>query len=144
MATIQLKEKDKTADDKQNPTMRIRLWLEADDGVIFGMGRLMLLREVARQGSIKAAAEKLGMSYRGAWGKIKKTEELLGAALISKNSCRRSGSNLTPFAMEIITRFDQWFREVEDFALLSSRRHLPFMPKKFSSAPKSAKNNTLK
>lgn len=134
--TIQVAQEDKQNEQQLPPVMRLHLWLETDDGVLFGMGRLMLLREISRQGSLKAAASKLGMSYRGAWGKIKKTEELLGTALIARENCRRSGASLTPFAQELLIQFDQWFREVEEFALLSSRRYLPFVPQRFAKTPR--------
>jgi molybdate transport system regulatory protein len=127
----------------QPPTMRMHLWLETGEGVLFGMGRLMLLREIERHGSLKAAAAELGMSYRGAWGKIKKTEELLGTDLIDRGNCRRSGASLTPFAHELVMQFTQWFREVEDFALLSSRRYLPFVPDKFSEDTSSVPRDML-
>lgn len=108
------------------PTMRMHLWFETDEGVIFGLGRLMLLREVEACGSLKAAAQKLGMSYRGAWGKIKKTEEALGLALVEKGVCRRAGYQLTEYGQELARQFDLWFREVEEFALSKSGNYLPF------------------
>ncbi len=140
MTKLEKQKQDDMQETSLSPTMRMHLWLETGDGVIFGMGRLMLLREIERMGSLKAAASQLGMSYRGAWGKIKKTEEVLGTPLISRENCRRSGASLTPFAHDLIMQFEQWFREVEDFALLSSRRYLPFVPGKFVEAPPSAKN----
>ena len=56
------------------PVVRVHIWLETVDGVAFGMGRLLLLDAIEETGSLKAAAEQLGMSYRAAWGKIKSTE----------------------------------------------------------------------
>ncbi len=114
------------------PTMRLHLWFETEEGVLFGMGRLMLLRQVELCGSIKGAAEKLGMSYRGAWGKLKKTEELLGEPLIRKGASRRSGCSLTEFGQTLVRQFDEWFRDVEEYALSASRKRLPFTPEKFS------------
>lgn len=114
------------------PTMRMHLWFETEDGVLFGMGRLMLLREVELCGSLKAAAEKLGMSYRGAWGKLRRTEELLGRPLVHKGRCRRSGSQLTEFGQDLARQFDEWFRDVENYALHSCTKHLPFKPDKYA------------
>lgn len=113
------------------PTMRMHLWFENEEGVVFGMGRLMLLREVELCGSLKAAAEKLGMSYRGAWGKLRKTEELLGQQLIQKGASRRAGCQLTEFGQTLARQFDEWFHDVEAYALRSSRERLPFKPEKF-------------
>jgi molybdate transport system regulatory protein len=113
------------------PTMRLHLWFETPEGVLFGLGRLQLLRQVESCGSLKAAAEKLGMSYRGAWGKIKATEELMGEKLIERASCRRSGYRLTPFGSDMARSFDQWYQEVERFALSKSQEFLPFSLNKF-------------
>ena len=114
-----------------NPTMRMHLWFETDQGVFFGLGRLQLLRQVEICGSLKAAAEKLGMSYRGAWGKIKTTEEIIGRKLIERASCRRAGYHLTPFGSGIAKKFDEWYQEVERFALSKSQEFLPFSLKKY-------------
>ncbi len=113
------------------PTMRMHLWFETDQGVIFGLGRLQLLRQVELCGSLKAAAEKLGMSYRGAWGKIKTTEEVIGRKLIERASCRRAGYHLTSFGSGIAKNFDEWYQEVERFALSKSHEFLPFSLKKY-------------
>ena len=113
------------------PTMRMHLWVEIDDGVVFGLGRLQLLRQVERCGSLKAAAEALGMSYRGAWGKIKATEELIGEKLIERAASRRAGYHLTPFGVGIAKSFDAWFHEVESYALSKSREFLPFSLEKY-------------
>ena len=56
---------------------KIKLWLEVDGAVVFGGGRVALFQAIEETGSIKQAAEKLNMSYRAAWGKIKATEEMV-------------------------------------------------------------------
>jgi molybdate transport system regulatory protein len=112
--------------DSVEPTMRLHLWFENEKGVLFGLGRLQLLRQIEQCGSLKAAAESLGMSYRGAWGKIKTTEEVLGRKLIERAANRRKGYHLTPFGSGIVQSFDQWFTEVETYALHKSRKYLPF------------------
>lgn len=117
--------------DRLGPTMRMHLWVETGEGVVFGLGRLQLLRQVERCGSLKAAAEALGMSYRGAWGKIKTTEELIGHKLIERAASRRAGYHLTPFGQGIAKSFDEWFREVEAYALSKSKELLPFPLEKY-------------
>lgn len=114
-----------------SPTMRMHLWFETEEGVLFGLGRLHLLRQVERCGSLKGAAEALGMSYRGAWGKIKTTEDLIGRKLIERAGCRRAGYQLTSFGSDIAKSFDEWYQEVERFALSKSREFLPFSLHKF-------------
>lgn len=61
--------------------IHVQLWLEGEDGEGFGRGRVELLQLVDELGSLSKAAKQLGMSYRGAWGKIKKAERIAGETL---------------------------------------------------------------
>jgi len=101
--------------------MRLHLWLENEKGVLFGLGRHRLLECIRSGLSLKAAADHMGMSYRAAWGKIKQTEKVLGITLIEKKHGNRSGYKLTPAGEMLTTRFEQWYAEVEQFALVRSR-----------------------
>lgn len=112
-------------------TMRMHLWVEGKGGVLFGLGRLQLLRQVEKCGSLKKAAEALGMSYRGAWGKIKTTEEAMGEKLIERADSRRAGYHLTAFGLSIAKRYDEWYQDVETYALAKGQEFLPFSLQKF-------------
>jgi molybdate transport system regulatory protein len=52
----------------------MHLWLESGESVYFGMGRVMLLDMIEEHGSLRKAAEALGMSYRAAWDKVRRAE----------------------------------------------------------------------
>lgn len=83
---------------KKNPTLhpRIKVWLSSEDAEgVFGDGKWRLLSAVDRLGSLKAAAEKMGMSYRKAWGDLKKAEEHLGYRLIVKQRGGAEGGRTT-------------------------------------------------
>lgn len=88
-----------------------KLFLAHHGDFILGPGRIRLLREVHELGSLLKASEKMGMSYRWAWGRIKKTEALLGVPLLVK--CPRGSqgrpNSLTPEAKELL----QWYALVE-------------------------------
>ena len=45
----------------KTPTVRMHLWLESGESVYFGMGRLMLLDMIEEHGSLRKAAEAIGM-----------------------------------------------------------------------------------
>lgn len=98
-------------------TLRMRLWIEDKGVVLFGLGRLMLLQKISETGSLKAAAQALGMSYRAAWGKIKTTEKNMGLKLIEKQGCNRSGYRLSACGERLSRQYRDFFREVEAFAL---------------------------
>ena len=96
--------------DKQARPFHIRskIWIEDNQGhVIFGLGRFRMLAAIERSGSLNAAAKELKMSYRGLWGKIKATEEGLGAPLLLRNTGGASGggSQLTDLARTLMTEF---------------------------------------
>ena len=99
----------KTISEKKKPfNVRSKIWIEDDKGqVIFGLGRLRVLDAVDRLGSLNAAARELKMSYRGLWGKIKATEESLGAPLLRRNTGGVSGggSQLTDLARTLMAEF---------------------------------------
>ncbi|MEF3698531.1 winged helix-turn-helix domain-containing protein [Desulfolutivibrio sp.] len=107
------------------PTVRLHLWLDTDDGLFFGTGRALLLERIEKHGSLKKAAEELGMSYRAAWGKIKQSEKILGFELITRNS-RRGGYELTDFGRLVRDRFVMWFNEVEKAALAKATEIFPW------------------
>lgn len=105
--------------------LRINLWLENDAGdFYFGMGRYVLLEQVNECGSLKQAAERLSMSYRAAWGKMKQSEEMLGAPLVEKHGSNRTGYRLTPLGYELMMRYKEWLKEVEDFALNKAKERM--------------------
>jgi molybdate transport system regulatory protein len=99
--------------NKHKPTIRLHLWLETDNGLFFGAGRAQLLKNIDEYGSLKKASEKMKMSYRAAWGKIKKTEEILGVKLVNKVGTNRKGYQLTKFGKEFMEKFMLWFDHVE-------------------------------
>ena len=49
-----------------------------------------LLKQIRQLGSIAAAAQHIGMSYRHAWGRVRTLEQLLGSELIAKSRGRGS------------------------------------------------------
>lgn len=58
---------------------RYKIWLETPEGDnVFGDGKCRLLRAIEETGSLKAAIEKLGLSYRKTWDNLKKIEQVLG------------------------------------------------------------------
>ncbi|MDD2390187.1 MAG: LysR family transcriptional regulator [Desulfobacterales bacterium] len=117
-------------------TLRIHLWLETDEGMLFGIGRVILLKKIGELGSLNKAAKKMGMSYRAAWGKIKATERELGVELITKSPDSR-GFGLTPFGYQLLDDFDRWHREIESIALEKAKTVFPWQIHPFKESDKS-------
>jgi molybdate transport system regulatory protein len=89
-------------------SVKSKVWLEDRQGrIIFGLGRMRILKAVERCGSLNAAAKDLKMSYRAVWGKIKVTEDALGQPLLvkSQGGSAGGGSTLTPYAHTLMERY---------------------------------------
>jgi len=81
-----------------------KLWLEKDGRVIFGPGRFELLEAVEECQSLSAAAKKLKMSYRAAWGRLRASEDRLGMPLVELTD-NRQGMRLTDEAKKMKDAF---------------------------------------
>ncbi|MFO7813730.1 MAG: LysR family transcriptional regulator, partial [Pelovirga sp.] len=58
-----------------NIRIRSKIWLEVNGQPFLGGGRLRLLRAIAATGSINAASQQLGISYRKAWSQLQEMEK---------------------------------------------------------------------
>ena len=110
------RERDRTA-AAPKPEIRLNLWLETTEGVLFGMGRAQLLDKIEECGSLRKAAGEMSMSYRAAWGKIKTTEKVLGFKLVEKDRGNKTGYRLTEAARALKTSYRDWHRAMEREAL---------------------------
>lgn len=75
-------------DESLRPSFKLWISSPRAEGV-FGDGKWRLLRAIEREGSLKKAAGALGMSYRKAWGDLKKAQTCLGITLVA---LRRGGA----------------------------------------------------
>ena len=102
---------------KNDVFLRYKLWLSAVSGEgIIGESQYRLLRSIEKHGSLKAAAEELGTSYRKAWGDIKHAEELLGYDLTEKHRGGKDGgkSSLTRKAGNLLEAYDALHKKLDD------------------------------
>jgi molybdate transport system regulatory protein len=89
-----------------------KIWIEKNGKVVFGKGRDDILKAIDKQRSLNAAAKKLEMSYRAAWGRLKASEERMGMKLVDIGLHDKS-MQLTPQARAIIERFEKLENDVE-------------------------------
>ncbi|MGD9609810.1 MAG: winged helix-turn-helix domain-containing protein [Desulfovibrionaceae bacterium] len=104
---------------------RLHIWLETKDGMLLGLGRIQLLELVEELGSLNKAAAAMGMSYRAAWGRMKQTETVIGAALVERSGPKK-GFQLTPLGHEVVRLFRAWHHDVEQYALERARDIFPW------------------
>ena len=71
-----------------------------------GPGRADLLELIAETGSISAAAKRMGMSYKRAWGLVQALNEGFGAPLVeASRGGKEQGAGLTAAGREVLERY---------------------------------------
>lgn len=81
--------------------LRAEWRLEQPDGAVLSMHEMLgLLAAIDASGNIAAACRQAGLSYRHAWGTLRRFESLFGAPLLVTQ--RRRGTRLSPFAQRLV------------------------------------------
>ncbi|MBA7699502.1 hypothetical protein ES703_108199 [subsurface metagenome] len=90
---------------------RFKLWLSTKDVEgVFGDGKWRLLKSIDAEGSLKAASESLRISYRKAWGDLKKAQDALSIALVEKQRGGSMGGRTT-----VTSQGKKWVRAYARF-----------------------------
>ena len=94
---------------------RIKLWVEKDGRLVLSDYRVQLLRHVAETGSLAEAAQRMGLSYRRAWGKVREIERNLGLTLVESEAGGAGGgsSRLTPEGERLLALYRRFRRAIE-------------------------------
>jgi molybdate transport system regulatory protein len=108
---------------KGHEQIKSKVWLEKEGKLVFGSGKAMILKYIARTGSLAKAAKELKMSYRHAWSYIKAAEKRIGRPLMvcSKGGENGGGTLLTDYARELLEKFVKLEQKVEAFTDKSYR-----------------------
>lgn len=96
--------------------LKYKFWIETGDNInILGEGKWLLLKAIRDTGSLKAAVEKMGYTYRQTWQNLKNIEARLGFPLIEKHRGGEKGGEtvLTPKGEKIVAFFDQLYQRIE-------------------------------
>ncbi len=91
------------------PVIRVYLYDENGERV-FGEGPCRLLHGVEELGSLKKAAEGMGMAYTKALAMLHRAEQALGFSLTEKTIGGKGGggSRLTPQAKEFLEKYETY------------------------------------
>ena len=115
------KRKPKTQDlGKAGDRLNIRIDLAG--GLRIGPGKVAVLEEIARSGSISAAGRALRMSYRRTWELVEDLNTGLGTPVVetAAGGSGGGGTVLTPAGKAIIERY----RAIEMDTAVAARKHL--------------------
>lgn len=101
-----------------------KLWLDYR-GRAFGDGPARLLDGVQQSGSLRKAAQDLGMSYNKAWRILHAAEQRLGFPLLDRSvgGTAGGGSQLTAEAQDLLRRYRALAAEVAEVTQAAFDRH---------------------
>jgi molybdate transport system regulatory protein len=104
--------------------LRYKIWLDYR-GRAFGDGPARLLAGVEQWGSLRKAAQELGMSYNKAWRILHAAEQRLGFPLLDRSvgGTLGGGSNITPEARDLMTRYNALAGEADQVLEEVFQRH---------------------
>ena len=89
--------------------IRSRIWVEVDEHVFLGEGRVQLLKAIEETGSLSKAAKRLKISYKKAWNLIDSVNKSANqpAIVSSVGGKNGGGMQLTPYGKKLIAAFDE-------------------------------------
>jgi len=99
--------------------IKLKVWLEKDGHIVFGKGRDRLLRAIDECKSLSAAVKKIDMTYRGAWGRLKASEERLNIRLVEPHG---KGMRLTPEGKALLEEYDRLLADLDSLVNRSASR----------------------
>lgn len=84
--------------------LRSSQWIvDQDNNIIIGKGRMEILANIEKTGSINQAAKMMKMSYKGVWSKIKATEKHLNAPVVHAD--KKEGTRLSNQGKELMEKY---------------------------------------
>ena len=92
---------------ERRPAYRLSIRIDLADGVRIGPGKIALLEEIGRSGSISAAGRAMKMSYRRAWELVEDLNRNLGEPVVeaSAGGPRGGGTRLTPGGERLVRQY---------------------------------------
>lgn len=125
------------------------LWLSVGGQELGGPQRIGLLRAIAEHGTLTAAAQAIGLSYKGAWESLQAMNAQAAQPLVERVTGGRGGgfTRLTPHAQRLVERYGEieavhqrFMRQLNDSAMNLDE---PFSLLKVLNMKTSARNQWL-
>jgi molybdate transport system regulatory protein len=112
--------KDSIANGRAGSRLSIRLDLAS--GARIGPGKVAVLEEIARSGSISAAGRALHISYRRTWELVEELNAAFGAPVVetAAGGSGGGGASLTELGRAVVMRY----RAIETECSTAARKHL--------------------
>jgi len=104
---------------KKEATIKLRIWVERGDLPFLGPGRVELLQNIKKFGSISKAAAEVKMSYRKAWQLIKDMNSIAKSELVVKRvgGTEGGGAELTKEGLKLVKSYEKVSENINNFVL---------------------------
>ncbi|MGJ4967486.1 MULTISPECIES: winged helix-turn-helix domain-containing protein [unclassified Bradyrhizobium] len=101
---------------KANALPSLSLRIDLDDGGRIGPGKIALLENIARHGSISAAGRAMDMSYKRAWDLVDEINRVCRQPAVARQTGGRNGGGaaLTTFGAQLVERYRRIERDAAD------------------------------
>lgn len=103
--------------DNKKYEIKVRLWVEEAEGPFLGIGKIWLLENIGKTGSITNAAKEMKMAYRQAWQLVEEINKRAESPLVEKllGGKGGGGARLTKAGEKAIHTFYELEKKVQDF-----------------------------
>ena len=102
------------------PNLSVRIDLDTESRI--GPGKIQLLENIQKFGSISAAGRAMDMSYKRAWDLVDEINRVCRQAAVERQTGGKNGGGamLTPFGAALVARY----RKIERDAARAARKEL--------------------
>jgi len=102
------------------PSLSVRIDLDSEGRI--GPGKIQLLENIRKCGSISAAGRAMDMSYKRAWDLVDEINRICRHPAVERQTGGKNGGGavLTPFGMSLVARY----RKIERDAASAVRKEL--------------------
>jgi len=116
------------------PSLSVRIDLGANARI--GPGKIQLLENIHKCGSISAAGRAMEMSYKRAWDLVDEINRICRQAAVERQTGGKNGGGavLTPFGLSLVARY----RKIERTAATAARKELQALRSDIGRARKRA------
>jgi molybdate transport system regulatory protein len=99
-------------------SIEVRVWIEETEGAFLGIGKIWLLENIQKTGSITNAAKEMKMAYRQAWQLVEEMNQRAETPLVEKllGGKGGGGAKLTKAGERAITLFYEVEKRIKEFA----------------------------